>query len=274
MNSLVDLFAQIQSMMAADAGFFISIGLIEYSAFAVIIVVWFGIQWALSGGMNMERFATMLLKLSFGYAMIHFYSTPSAIFGGRDFHHLISDEGQYLANQLNNGTVTNLYTSLDSLMQGIKQPSLTALLNIPDIIEWVIVFIVVILLEAAVWVIIAWGFIASAVCVLLGPVLIPFFIVPPLDWMFWNWLKSFVQYSFYPVVANAVVYVFGRLLTSYIGVMAPPFNGSQQWALIAPMLIMMLAFTYGVLQVPKLVNDIFSGRSGSSAVPSSIPRFS
>ena len=274
MNSLVDLFAQIQSMMAADAGFFMSIGLIEFSALSVILLVWFGIQWALAGGMAMDRFANMLLKLSFGFAMIHFYTTPLGIFGGRDFHHLISDEGQYLANQLNNGTVSNLFTSLDSVMQGMKQPGLTALLNIPEIIEWVIVFLTVVVLESAVWVVIAWGFIASAVCVLLGPVLIPFYIIPPLDWMFWGWLKAFVQYSFYPVVANAVVYVFGRLLTNYIAASAPPWDGAQQWALLAPMLIMMLAFTYGVLKVPTLVNDIFAGRSGSSAVPTSIPGLS
>jgi len=269
MNSLVDLFAQIQSMMAADAGFFMSVGLIEYSAFSVIVAGWFGIEWAYRGGMDQDRLVNMLLRLSFGYAMIHFYTTPLGIFGGRDFHHLISDEGQYLANQLNNGTVGNLFTSLDSVLAGMKQPGLGSLLNIPEAIEFGIVFLAVIFLEAAVWVVIAWGFIASAVCVLLGPVLIPFFIVPPLDWMFWGWLKSFIQYSFYPVVANAVIYVFGRLLTNYIAAAAPPWDGAQQWALLAPMLIMMFAFAYGVLKIPTLVNDIFTGRSGSSALPSS-----
>ena len=270
MNSMVDLFAHITELMTADAGFFIAVGLSEFSAFAVIVVVWFGIQWALAGGMAMDRFANMLMKLAFGFAMIHFYSVPLGIFGGRDFHHLISDEGQYLANQLNNGSATNLFTSLDTLMGGMKQPGLTSILNIPEILEWVIVFLVVVILEAAVWIVIAWGFVASAVCVLLGPVLIPFFIVPQLDWMFWGWLKAFVQYSFYPVVANAVIFVFGRLLTGYIAANSPPWDGAQQWALLAPMLIMMVAFTFGVLKIPTLVNDIFAGRSGSSALPSKL----
>lgn len=265
--SMVDLFTHIADLMTADAGFFLAIGLQEFSALAVIVVVWFGIQWALAGGMAMNRFAEMLLKLSFGFALIHFYSTPLGVFGGRDFHHLITDEGQYLANQLNNGTTANLFTALDSLMAGTPQPGLSSVFNVAELFEWAVVFLLVVVMEAAVYVVIGWGFIASAVCVLLGPIMIPFIIVGPLDWMFWGWLKAFVQYSFYPVVANAVIFVFGRLMTNYINSNAPPWNGPQQWALLAPMLIMMLAFTYGVLKIPTLVNDIFAGRSGSSALP-------
>ena len=85
--------------------------------------------------------------------------------------------------------------------------------------------------------------------------------------MFWGWLKAFVQYSFYPVVANAVVFVFGSLLTNYIKLQRAAVGWrQQQWAMLAPMLIMMFAFTYGVLKIPTLVNDIFAGRSGSSAL--------
>jgi hypothetical protein len=119
-------------------------------------------------------------------------------------------------------------------------------------------------------VVIGWGYIASAVCALLGPVLIPFFLISELDWMFWGWLKAFIQYSFYPVVANAVLFVFGRLKTNYLTDHSPPYDGPDQFALLAPMLIMMVAFTYGVLKIPTLVNDIFTGRSGSSAHPLSL----
>ena len=32
--------------------------------------------------------------------------------------------------------------------------------------------------------------IASAVCALVGPLFVPFFIVPTLEWLFWGWLKA------------------------------------------------------------------------------------
>jgi hypothetical protein len=35
--------------------------------------------------------------------------------------------------------------------------------------------------------VIAFGLIASAVCALLGPIFVPFFLVPKLDWLFWGW---------------------------------------------------------------------------------------
>ena len=38
--------------------------------------------------------------------------------------------------------------------------------------------------------VIAFGLIASAVCALLGPLFVPFFIVPKLDWLFWGWFKA------------------------------------------------------------------------------------
>ena len=267
MASINDLFTHILALMTGWDGFFLSIGLQLYAAFSVCVVVWFGIQWALAGGMAMDRFASLLMKLSIGFAMIHFYNTPLALFGGRDFHHLITDETQYLANQLNNGTTDTLFTSLDSLWEGVKQPGLTSVFNVPELFEWAVVFLVVCLAEAAVYVVIGWGFIASAVCVLLGPVLIAFYILPDLDWIFWGWLKSFFQYSFYPVVANAVIFVLGRLLTGYIADHAPPYDGAEQWALLFPMLVMIVAFTFGVFKIPTLVNDIFTGRAGSSAHP-------
>jgi hypothetical protein len=38
--------------------------------------------------------------------------------------------------------------------------------------------------------VIAYGYVASAVCVLIGPIFIPWFIVPKMDWLFWGWLQG------------------------------------------------------------------------------------
>ena len=268
MTSFNDLFNYIQQMLAADAGFFVGVGNGLFSAIATITVVWFGIKWALAGGMAMDRFSAMLMKLAFGFAMIHYYSSPLPMFGG-NFSHLITGEGKYLADQLNGQSATNLYSALDGLMNGMPQPGFGGFAAmIAGWFQFIVMFIAVTVLEGALYVIIAWGYVAAAVCILLGPVFIPFFLVEELDWMFWGWLKALVQYSFYPVVANAVILVFGRLLTGYINSNSPPWDGPGSWALLAPMLIMMLAFTVGVLKVPSLVNEILTGRSGSSAVPS------
>ena len=115
--------------------------------------------------------------------------------------------------------------------------------------------------------VIAFGYVAAAVAVMLGPVFIPFFIVPKLEWLFWGWLKSLLQYAFYPVVANAYIFVFGQLLIHFLDSHPPPYDGANLAVLFLPLLFLLIAFTWGVLLIPSLVNSLFAGRSGESAVP-------
>ena len=77
---------------------------------------------------------------------------------------------------------------------------------------------------------IAFGYVAAAIAVLLGPIFIPFFIVPHMEWLFWGWLKAFVQYAFYPVVANAYLFVFGNLLIHFVDSHPPPTTARRFWS--------------------------------------------
>jgi type IV secretory pathway VirB6-like protein len=118
--------------------------------------------------------------------------------------------------------------------------------------------------------VVSFGMIASAVCALMGPLFIPFFIVPSLDWLFWNWLKSFVQYSFMPVVANAFVLIFERFLSGYLQTLPPSLRLEEQLLFGVHAVMILLTFTVGVLLVPSLTSSIFSGRSGEAVTPSRV----
>src|SRR5207245_3341244 len=119
----------------------------------------------------------------------------------------------------------------------------------------------------AVFAVIAFGYVAAAIAVLLGPVFIPFFIVPKLEWLFWGWLRALIQYAFYPVVANAYLFVFGNLLIHFVDSHPPPYDGATVAVLFFPLVMLLIAFTYGILKIPSLVNSLFTGRSGESAIP-------
>jgi hypothetical protein len=115
-------------------------------------------------------------------------------------------------------------------------------------------------------VVIAYGFIATAVCVLVGPVFVPFFIVPKMEWLFWGWFRCFIQYAFYQVIASAVVYVIGNLILGALSL--PPAGTLSTVQLIAwfPVLfITFLASIYTLLKIPALTNHIFSGTAGGSS---------
>ena len=96
---------------------------------------------------------------------------------------------------------------------------------------------------------------------------IAFFIVPGMEWLFWGWLKCLIQYAFYPVVANAYLFVFGNLLIHFVDAHPAPYDGLNMAVMFFPLVMLLLAFTYGILMIPSLVNSLFTGRSGESALP-------
>ncbi len=71
-----------------------------------------------------------------------------------------------------------------------------------------------------------------------------------MEWLFWGWLKSLIQYAFYPVVANAYLFVFGNLLIHLIDSHPPPYDGGTFLMLFFPLVMLLVAFTYGILKIP------------------------
>jgi TrbL/VirB6 plasmid conjugal transfer protein len=267
-----DLFAFLSQLMTEHADLFERTGETMFRGFAVILISWFGVKSALaavSGSINVfqfDRFADLLITIAFGFGMITYYSHPIPGFGV-SFYHLIVDQGLALSNELNAGIVQELADRLNRVYLGLEVPGLTMALNVMEGVRYLVTILVVVVAEAAVFAVISFGYVAAAIAVLLGPIFIPFFIVPHLEWIFWGWAKSLIQYAFYPVVANAYVFVFGNLVIHFVDSHPPPYEGATLFVLFGPLLFLLVAFTFGVLKIPSLVNSLFTGRSGESALP-------
>ena len=93
----------------------------------------------------------------------------------------------------------------------MEQPCGPSMLDITQLVRYYGIVIVLSFAQAAVLAVISFGFVAVGVCALVGPVFIPFFIVPQMEWMFWGWFRTMVQYAFYPVIGNAFVYIYGTV---------------------------------------------------------------
>ena len=263
-SSMNDLFQFLGDLLTTHSATLQALGLNLFRGFALILIVWFGAKSALSSasggpGFRFDHFAQLLLTIAFGFAMITYYAQPIPGFGV-SFHSLITNEGLSLANQLNNGEVTDIFSTLDNIYFSLEVPVIA--FDIIAILHFILIVAMIIVLEAAVFFVIAFGYIAAGVAVLLGPVFIPFFIVPKMEWLFWGWFKSLVQYAFYPVVANAYLYVFGNLLIHFVDAHPSPYDGAALAAFFFPLVMMLIAFTYGILKIPSLVNSLFTGRSG------------
>lgn len=261
------IFQAINSLLTQNLGFFDAMGQNLFRMFATILIVWYGVKSALSaaGGKHFLYFdslAALLLTISFGFAMVNYYSTP--IPGvGTSFHNLVTDEAQFLANRINQAELQTVVTQVADFEARMDSPGWGDFLGTAI---YVVITILLAAAQAVAIVIIAYGFIATAVCVLVGPIFIPFFIVPKMEWLFWGWFRCFLQYAFYQVVASAVVYIIGNLMLGALQL--PPAGTLSAVQLIAwfPVLfITFLASIYALLKIPALTNHIFSGTSGGSS---------
>lgn len=140
-------------------------------------------------------------------------------------------------------------------------------LNALHVVGYLLVSLAVTAARVALLAVTAFGIVATGVAALLGPVFIPFLVVPALDWLFWGWLKSLIQYAFYQVVAQAFAFVFGTVLINFLDAFPAPYTIDRILVGGFHLVFLLLAFTYGMLQVPSLTNSPFSGRSGEAALP-------
>jgi TrbL/VirB6 plasmid conjugal transfer protein len=264
---LAYVFLAIQNLLTQNLGFFDAMGQNLFRMFATILVVWYGAKSALAaaGGrspFHFDHFASLLLTISFGFAMVNYYSTPIPGIG-TSFHGLVTDEAQFLSSRIDAAQLQNVVTQIADFEIQMDSPTWG------DILGTVVYVVVIILLaacQAVSIVVVAYGFIASAVCVLVGPIFVPFFIVPKMEWLFWGWFRCFIQYSFYQVVAAAVVFIISNLILGALRL--PPAGALSTVQLIAwfpVLLITFLAAIYVLLKVPSLTNHIFSGTAGGSS---------
>jgi hypothetical protein len=267
MNFFDAVLQAVNTLVQQNLGLFDGMGQNLFRAFATILVVWYGIKAGLAvgehrGSFHVANFVTLILMISFGFAMVNYYDAPIPGFG-RDFHHLISDEAANLSNRIGQANAQRIADDTSYVLSNLEAPAITQPIAT---FLYALLWLAAVVTEALALIVVAFGVVATAVCILLGPVFVPFFIVPQLDWLFWGWLKAFIQYSFYQVVAAGVLYIvsqftYGIIHAQIIGLMSP-----TDLIRISPVLVVMyLAAIYAILKVPMLTSHIFSGTSGGSS---------
>ena len=270
-NSYYFWFVQtVTQLVTQHSELFQTLGLNLFKGFATILIVWTGIQIALSSasgaGVRFDRFASLLLHIAFTFAMLNYYSVPIPGMG-ISFHKLITDQGADLAAQIEAHSIDDFATMLVQVYEAMQAPTGPSILDVMQVIRYSLIVIAFSLAQAAMLGVISYGFVAVGVCVLVGPIFIPFFIVPHMEWMFWGWLKALMQYSFYPVIGNAFVYVYAQVMINFFQVHPKPYDAPTIAGLFFQILMLSIAFVWGILKVPALTTSLFSGQSGDHAFP-------
>ena len=246
-----------------------ALGLRICIALATIMLVWFGVQEALASanggpGFSMGKFLNFFLLITFAYTMVKFYdsSIPGVGYSLRGF---INGGAQYLVSVIGTDSVTSIQNTLNQA-QSSSGPGITkALMNPYYAIVYVIIQVLIAVLSAAVSAIIAYGAIASAVIGLLGPVFIPFLVFNKLEFLFWGWLRAFMGFCFYKVLAAAVFSILAHVLAEYYAELvafSDPGNMVQELPLL---ILLVFVSIYILFKIPAMTQSLFSGHTGGGS---------
>jgi len=270
LNLLPTIQQAIANLLTVYEPEFLRFGYSLFLSFATILIVWQGVKMMFSHdnlGDSMFDFAKLLMLISFGYAFIAFYEAPIPGIGV-SFSNLITDQTGYFQSVLEARAFDNIYRHFDELSDHFLQPDAWSILA--NLVYWAMLLLIA-LAKGLSLAVIAFGLIASAVCGLLGPIFVPFFIVPKLEWLFWGWLKSFIQYSFVPVVAIAFLMIFEQFVFRYVTTLPPTITSAEYGVYGLQAVAVVVTFCIGIALVPSLTSSIFSGQGGQSIL-SSVPR--
>jgi type IV secretory pathway VirB6-like protein len=268
-NIFSALAQAITQLLSSQGSTLQATGLDIFRGLAVILIVWFGIKSALSasqghgGGFNFAKFADLILMIAFGLGMLTYYSTP--IPGtSYSFSDLITKEGLNLSTQIESDQTQEIADTITNAEQQLGAPP--GSFNILEDLTYLLIVVILAAMEATAFCVIAYGYVAAAVCVLIGPIFIPWFIVPKMDWLFWGWLKAFIGFSFYQVVASAFIFVFAKVLANMFQVIGT-ISISNAFTVLPALLVTLAVCVYGLFKIPELTASILSGRVGTWVNP-------
>ena len=243
-----------------------SLGLHMVIALATIMLVWFGVQEALASaqggpGFNIAKFLNFFLLITFAYCFVRFYD--GAIPGiGYSLKGFISGGTSSLVDYIGNDSTQEVQDTIRTALAqvGNMSPSFTEPYKL---LCSYTVQIVLSILTALIAVIIAYGAIGATIIGLLGPVFIPWMVFSKTDFLFWGWLRAFLGFEFYKVVAAATMSVMSHLLISYLTSGAMNVDSPEKLVTLMPALLM-LCFIAGfiLLKIPAMTATLFSGHTG------------
>jgi len=266
--SLFQYIAQAcQSLAATVAPSITTMGVHIVLALATIMMVWFGVQEALASahggpGFSMGRFLNLFMLLTFAYVMVNYYD--SAIPGlGFSIKGFIDGGTINLVNLIGSDGSNTMLNEIHEASSKTGPSILNTVMNPYYAIVYFAVQFLLAMLAAIVSAIVAYGAIAATIIGVLGPIFIPFLVVDKLDWLFWGWLKAYLGFSFYKVVAAATMNVLSHVLTNYYIQLGQSVSDPSTIVQTLPLLVLLvLVNIYILFKIPTMTHSLFTGGTG------------
>jgi hypothetical protein len=228
---------------------FVSLGII-------ILCIW-GIQTALTGYVDFNSLVRTILLIATVKALLTAYSNSvSWMPQGMTLPQVIIGGPKYLASQLSYGSMQQMTNTINTIL---SQDPPNPITGINAAIQYWLSWLFLQLAQAVMWGVTCFGLVAQAVCVILGPIFIPMLLIKPFAFLFWGWLKSLLQYSFYPLVCACYTFVLSTFLGNELTTMYGS-DGSLQ-SLVGGLVLLpyLVIIVLCMFTVPAVVSALFTG---------------
>lgn len=229
----------INNLMGVTSPAILAAGNNLWGGLAVIMLVWYGAQVALERrGLDVAGFVELVIGMSIPLGMLQFYQAAAPGLG-LTTPEMIRGMGGWLQEQIVSDGGTDLLARFMAFAEEVWElvsgtGGWWAILD--GVTRWLMTLFTLVVVAGVLAIAIAlglaqviWGYFGLALGLLMGPIFIPWLMVPQLSWLFWGWLKTVVQYSFYGAVAAAIWRV-----TAEVGVALLPDIGDGVEALLSP----------------------------------------
>lgn len=259
---------QLDALITSGAPVFLATGNQILTAMGIIMLVTYGFRWAThSASRHHPEFPYSEVIHFFGLflvaeTLLRYYNAPLP-FTGSSFHQLLPDVAEQLAKNIDLASLNTMLERITAIVNGTERPSV---FNPLELVMFVLLLLNMVIAEGLVFAAAILGFIGIGLGSLLGPLFIPWLVVPKVSWLFWNWFSFMLQYSFYQVVASALVFVWTNLIATFLD---KAFHGDYSLAhaavLLLPLGVLNFGMFFSMFRITSFVNDLFRGTASTGA---------
>lgn len=251
-------YASIDAAIGNLAPVFVAEGLLLFRALAALTLAWFGIQTAFAGqGIPWTRFLPLVLGMAFSLGLLRFYvnDLPGL---GLPLAALPIRAADFYAQRIDAFINWNFARSFHAGWLELTTWSFFDFFQGAGSLIWTFLVLLVnsactALLLAA----IAAGRVAAGACAALGPLFIPWLFVPKMDFLFWGWLRSYLQFAFYTAVGWTFLALCSFMLDGLWQAAPPGLEARVAWFFYSA--VVLLVAVLAMFKVHALTHAIFHG---------------
>jgi hypothetical protein len=265
-NSTIDYITTItnaiDNMVTSDGGAFLSAGNEMLTTLGIIMLVVCGLRLAgESASRHHGEFPFPALIQFFGLfliaeALMRYYDAPLP-WTNVSVSNILPDTARFFSGTLDLGILDTLLSKMSDIVSSVERPSL---LNPLMLFVYALILVDMILIQGVLFAVNILAFVFIGIGSLLGPLFIPWLVVPKLSWLFWNWVQFMLQYSFYRVVASALTYIWATVLVTFIdSAVHGDYSLAHFLLLLVPLGVLNIGLLFSVFKIGSVVSDLFKG---------------